>query len=284
MDKIQFVQGMYPEDIHLNGLQGAAEDADKRLAVAIAGQGIVAGFDVTIGGSVATASAGSGFDALGRAVHSDDPVVLDLSGITRPPAGQYKWVAIFAAFARNNYGDVYDDDNQRHDLYQDESVSLGMVEGATGSQDSAERPSVGNDILLADVLIDASTPFESLLPSLTRRQAIATILSLKQREAVVRLLVDEAAAKTVTFSALGLADGPYSVRTQIVGAAPFVRSLGVDTTATGVTLYLYHDAHPYHTPVLGAPKIKIGSARVGTFAVGGRASIPVDVFIRKEDM
>lgn len=284
MDKIQFVQGMYPDDTHLNGVQNAAEEADKRLALAVAGQGIVAGFDLSIAGAVATVSAGSGFDGLGRSVHSDDPVTLDLSTITRPSSGQYKWVAIYAAFARNNYGDVYDDNNQRHDLYQDESIVLGLVQGAAGSQSGAERPSVGTNILVADLLVDTATPLESIIPSLTRRSKIVTLLSLKSREAVARVSIDVAAAKTVTFASLGLPEGSYSVRTQLVGSAPFVRNLGVEVSGTGVTLYLYHDAFPYKVPVLGVPAIKVGAARVGTFKVGGRASVLVDLFIRKEDL
>jgi hypothetical protein len=284
VDKIQFVRGMFPDDTHLNGVQNAAEEADKRLALAVAGQGIVAGFDLSISGNIATVSPGLGFDGLGRAVHSNDPVALDLSTITRPSSGQYKWVTIYAAFSRKKYGDVYDDNNQRHDLYQDESVTLGLVQGAVGSQSGAERPSVGTNILVADLLVDAITPYASITPSLTRRSKIATLLSLKTRDSVARVSIDVAAAKTVTFSSLGLPDGSYSVRAQLVGSAPFVRNLGVEVSGTGVTLYLYHDAFPYSSPVLGAPVIKVGAARVGTFKVGGLASVQVDLFIRKEDL
>ena len=228
-------------------------------------------------------SPGSGFDALGRAVYRDSALAVDLSSIIRPSAGQYKWITIYVAFARNSYRDVYDDNNQRHDLYHDEDASAGVLEGAPGSQGGAVRPVVTDNIVVADMLIDAASPMDTFALSTTRRERVLSAVDLKNRWAVVRTAVNEATAKVIPFASLGIADGSYAVLAQL--ATPnvrFVRSIGVETTQTGITLYLYHDRYPYPMPVLGSPTVKIGSRAIGTFIVGDRESIEVDLFIYKE--
>lgn len=284
MDKIQFVQGMYPEDIHFNGLQDSVEAADKTIAAALAGKGVAYGFDLSITGDTAQVTPGLGFDETGRAVQSEDPVSISLTGVTRPAAGQYKWLALVASFARNSYGDVYDDNNQRHDLYNDESMILELVQGASGSLEGVVRPDAGSSIIIADILVDSATPFDELVPDYTRRGRIVSLLDLLERETVKRIAVDTVGSKVLTFASLGIADGVYSVKAQLIGARPFVRNIGVESTETAVTVHLYHDSYPYKTPVLGAPKIKVGTNPVGEFVVGGRESVPVDLFIRKEEI
>lgn len=285
MDRINFVDGFFPGEVHFNGLQDAVEGSDQRLTAAVAGKGIVAGFDLSIAGNTVTISPGTAFDGLGRSVHSDDPITVDLSGVTRPASGQYKWVSVYVAFARNNYGDVYDDNNQRHDLYRDESAAGGLAEGAEGSQSSAARPSVGDNVLVGEILVDATSAFDVFTPSLTRRESVLSAVNLKNRMVVARVSIDEAADKVVTFSELGLVDGSYSVLAQLVGTNNrFVRSLAAEVTATDITLRLYHDNYPYHEPILGAPAIKVGAKKVGEFVVGDRESIAVDLFIRKEEL
>jgi hypothetical protein len=284
MDKIQFVQGMYPEDIHFNGLQDSVEKADKTIAAALAGKGVAYGFALSITGDTAQVSPGLGFDETGRAVQSEDPVTVSLADIARPAAGQYKWLALVASFARNSYGDVYDDNNQRHDLYNDESMVLELVPGASGSLEGAVRPDEGDSIIIADILVDSATPFEELVPDYARRGRIVSLLDLLDREAVKRIAVDADGVKELSFASLGLADGTYSVKAQLIGSWPFVRSLGVESIETAVKVYLYNDSYPYKTPVLGAPKIKVGTSPIGEFAVGGRESVPVDLFIRKEEI
>lgn len=284
MDKIQFVQGMYPEDIHFNGLQDSVEAADKTIVAALAGKGVAYGFALSITGDTAQVTPGLGFDETGRAVQSEDPVSISLTGVTRPAAGQYTWVALVASFARNSYGDVYDDNNQCHDLYNDESMILELVQGVSGSQEGAVRPDEGSSIIIADILVDAATPFEELVPDYVRRGRIASLLDLLDREVVKRIAVDADGVKELSFASLGIAGGKYSVKAQLIGSWPFVRSLGVENTEAAVKVYLYHDSYPYKTPVLGAPKIKVGTNPVGEFAVGSRESVPVDLFIRKEEI
>ena len=285
MDRINFVDGFFPGEVHFNGLQNAIEGSDQRLTAAVAGKGIVAGFDLSIAGSTATISPGTAFDGLGRSVHSADPITVDLSVVTRPAAGHYKWASVYVAFARNNYGDVYDDNNQRHDLYRDESAAGGLAEGSEGSQSSAVRPSVGDNVLVGEILSDATSTFDVFTPSLTRRESVLSAIDLKNRMVVARVAINEAADKVVTFSELNLADGSYSVLAQLVGGNNrFIRSLAAEVTPSDITLRLYHDNYPYNEPILGAPAIKVGAKKVGEFVVGDRESIAVDLFIRKEEL
>lgn len=101
------------------------------------------------------------------------------------------------------------------------------------------------------------------------------IQPLLERETVKRIAVDTVGPKVLTFASLGIADGAYSVNAQLIGRhRPFVRNIAVESSETAVTVYLYHDSYPYETPVLGAPKIKVGTNPVGEFTVGGRGLYP----------
>lgn len=285
MDRINFVDGFFPSQVHFNGLQDAIEGADRRLARSVVGKGIITGFDVSIDGETVTVSPGLAFDADGRTVRSDDPLTVDLSAVQRPGSGQFRWVALYVAFARNNYGDVYDDNNQRHDLYRDEIAVGGYVTGGAGSAEGASRPSVGSHVLVADILIDSGSAMDSFPVNSGRRITIPSLVGLLGRTVVRRVYIDGDSQKVILFSELGLSDGNYSVQAQLAGDnTRFIRSHAVQVTQSGITVRLYHDSHPYGVPVLGSPIIKVGTKTIGDFIIGDRENISVDLFIRKEDM
>lgn len=178
--KTNFVQGMYPEHIHFNMIQESTESADKRIAKAVAGKGIVFGFNFSIGNDIAYITEGEAFDGLGRQVHhSGDDIEIDLSGITRPTTGNWKWVSFYVSFITYASGDVYDDSNVRHDLYHEETVSAHFIEGEEGTEEEAGRPDIGDNVLVAEILIDSSASFASFTPSLSRRASIVPASSLK---------------------------------------------------------------------------------------------------------
>ncbi|MBN2536370.1 MAG: hypothetical protein JXB88_26035 [Spirochaetales bacterium] len=191
----------------------------------------------------------------------------------------------YTAFSRNVHGDVYDDENQRHDLYYDESITAGFVEGEESTQAEAVKPVVENNIIIADILIDSSTSFESFTPSYERREIIPTIIDLKNRLIITQINITETSEVIIPFTSMGLPNGSYSVYCQLVGSnTAFIRNLAIETTGENITLRLYHDSVPYSLPVLGAPPLKIGGKKVGEFIIGNRDTITVNLFIRKEDL
>ena len=91
---------MLVADTAFNNIQDAIEKHMEQLVREGIGTGIFTGFDPEIDGDVLTLSLGSAWDPQGRSLHRGTSLTLDLTTITRPPAGQVKWVSFCIEFAR----------------------------------------------------------------------------------------------------------------------------------------------------------------------------------------
>ncbi len=156
MDRINFVQGMYPEAAHFNSTQDEIEKLQNRVVIAFKGDGIVSGFTIRLDALEVTVSPGWGFDKEGQVIQTDTSIKHDLSSIQLPASGSYKWVSLVARFTRKASGDVYDDNNDRHDLFLHESMILTVIESEAGSKETIAKPDIDSGLLLADILVDAS--------------------------------------------------------------------------------------------------------------------------------
>lgn len=174
MQRLNWPQGFSPGKTHFDELQAAPEDAIKALARDTVGVGIAEGLALSIAGTTVTAASGSGWDSRGRRVAGTAPMKLDLSSsITRPAAGQFKWVSIYAQFMRVESGEVFDINNVKSTYYSDDSAKLVAVEGAAAAtRAAAVRPTVTGDVLLGDFLVDHDSPWTSFATDSTRTTRI----------------------------------------------------------------------------------------------------------------
>lgn len=174
MRTLTWPQGFFPGKEHFDELQAAPEDAIKTLAKDTVGIGIADGLALSIAGTTVTAASGSGWDSRGRRVAGTAPMTLDLSsGITRPDAGQFKWVSIYAQFMRVESGEVFNIDNVKSTYYSDDGAKLVAVEGAAAAtRAAAVRPTVTGDVLLGDFLVDHDSPWTSFATDSTRTTGI----------------------------------------------------------------------------------------------------------------
>ena len=95
-------------------------------------------------------------------------VSIDLAGVTRPASGQFRWVAITAAYSTTTVGGTLTElpSGTQHAAEVQDSIILALVEGVattTGDSDDAVRPTapVGT-ANLCDLLIDHDTAYGSL--------------------------------------------------------------------------------------------------------------------------
>ena len=181
MQKLNWPQGFFPEKKHFDELQAAPEDAINKLAKDTVGVGIADGLALSIAGATLTAATGSGWDSRGRRVAGTAPMKLDLSsGITRPDAGRFKWVSIYAQFIRVESGEVLDINNVKSTYYSDDGAKLVAVEGAAAAtRAAAVRPTVTGDVLLGDFLIDHDSPWTSFATDSTRTTRITANAQVK---------------------------------------------------------------------------------------------------------
>ena len=95
-------------------------------------------------------------------------VSIDLAGVTRPASGQFRWVAITAAYSTTTVGGTLTElpSGTQHAAEVQDSIILALVEGVattTGDSDDAVRPTapVGT-ANLCDLLFDHDTAYGSL--------------------------------------------------------------------------------------------------------------------------
>ena len=170
MDRVNYVLGQVPPSADMNTAQEGAETAIDRLAKAVLASEVVDGLDLDL--AAGTISAGRGYDAEGRHIGLSAALAVDLSTVTRPGAGMVRWVSVALRWVREGSDDVYDRNNVRHDRYQLESAQAVLTAGAEAADAaSAARPDFGDDLLIADVLLDESTALDALDVDLTRRTA-----------------------------------------------------------------------------------------------------------------
>ncbi|GHU65106.1 hypothetical protein FACS189447_03460 [Spirochaetia bacterium] len=108
---------------------------------------------------------------------------------------------------------------------------------------------------------------------------------IRNMERTYPITISASGVKEIPFTELGLQNGDTgSFKAQLIGDNPFVRNIGVTTDAekTKVLIYVYFDKHPYDLPVLGAPVVKLGQKKLGTFLLGESDPIYINLFVRKE--
>ena len=181
MQRLNWPQGFFPEKKHFDELQAAPEAAINKLAKDTVGVGIADGLALSIAGATVTAASGSGWDSRGRRVAVTAPMTLDLSsGITRPAAGRFKWVSIYAQFMRVESGEVFDINNVKSTYYSDDGAKLVAVEGAAAAtRAAAVRPTVTGDVLLGDFLVDHDSSWGSFATDATRTTRITANAKVK---------------------------------------------------------------------------------------------------------
>ena len=104
-------------------------------------------------------------------------VSIDLAGVTRPASGQFRWVAITAAYSTTTVGGTLTElpSGTQHAAEVQDSIILALVEGVattTGDSDDAVRPTapVGT-ANLCDLLIDHDTALRLAAGSQHQRHA-----------------------------------------------------------------------------------------------------------------
>lgn len=275
MDKTNFVNGMIPDDSHFNDLQENVEQADRQLVASCIGRGILSGFTLSFTDQTATLSPGSGFDDQGRALKTAEPLTLDLSNISRPEEGAFKWLVFVVTFTRTDEGNVFDDYNDEHPLYRREACAFSVIEGVEGS-----RPDPLEGLIVGELCLDDLTAYQELTPDYSRRPSLHSLQKWQGRE-IVLLLQITASPFDFSFADFGLTPGKYCGWCQLKGGnTRFALSPALELRETGGTLYLYHMNRG--TSETGPPPFKIGPSTIGGFVVGGRETMTLDLFLRKE--
>ena len=285
MRKLNWPIGFFPGKKHFDELQAAPEEAINKLAADTVGVGIAEGFALSIAGSTLTAAPGSGWDSRGRRVDGETPLTLDLSsGITRPAAGQFKWVSIYAQFMRVESGEVTDINNVTSTYYSDDGARLIAVEGvAAATRVAAVRPRLTGDVLLGDFLVDHDAAWDSLSADLMRRTILENLLTLTTRTTRHRKSVTETGPAVFTYSGLGLDAATYAARVELVGTnTRYVRHAAIVAGAMSMTVYLYSDDP--NGIVQGPPLGRWGDGGHWEDAsiYGDREKIEIDLWVTKE--
>ena len=182
MDKVNFVTGFMPDKPDFDRLQNSLEGGLENVAGAVAGKGIKTGFDVTIVGSTASASAGVGFDGLGRILIKKTPIAVDLGTLTRPARGQYRWVTIVLKYKVTERGQVLDISNHPQPANYLDDAELEIIDSATdGSASSISKPAVTDyQVPLLDIRLDETSPWGNLVTDSSRKPGLIPTGELKK--------------------------------------------------------------------------------------------------------
>ncbi len=138
MNKVNWIDGRYTTPNDFNAMQtepeAHIEALGRRLPAYV--DGCVpagAGAGVTIGSGVAWDAAGR------RIVIPAGGAAVDMTGIDRPAANQYRWLTWFAAYRRISRGTMRDKMGVDQPAYFDDGFSLGVRAGAAFAETSIAR-------------------------------------------------------------------------------------------------------------------------------------------------
>lgn len=138
MNKVNWIDGRYTTPNDFNAMQtepeAHIEALGRRLPADVDGcvpAGAAAG--VTIGAGVAWDAAGR------RIVIPVGGAAVDMTGIDRPAANQYRWLTWFAAYQRISRGTMRDKMGGDQPAYLDDGFSLGVRAGAAFAETSIDR-------------------------------------------------------------------------------------------------------------------------------------------------
>ena len=182
MNKVNFVTGFRPDKPDFDMLQDSLEDGLENVAAAVAGKGIKTGYDITITGTTASASAGIGFDGLGRILIKTDPITADLGTLPRPAAGLYRWVTLALRYKVTEEGQVLDINNQASPAQYLDDVEIEIID--TEADDIAAniiKPALTDyQVPLLDIRIDETSAWEDLVSDAIRKLALISISEMKE--------------------------------------------------------------------------------------------------------
>ena len=171
MDKPTYVNGPSADAETVADFRDAAA-SDLDSVRAFAAEGCVSGLIPDL--SASTVGAGEVIVGGNRA-RAREAVDIDLAGVTRPASGEYRWVAITAAYTTETAGGTLTElpSGTQYAAEVQDSIILALVEGdvtTTGDSDDAVRPvaPVGT-VNLCDILFDNATAIGSLTVSDERR-------------------------------------------------------------------------------------------------------------------
>ena len=177
MNKVNFVTGFQPDKPDFDMLQDSLEDGLENVAAAVAGKGIKNGYDITIAGSIASASAGTGFDGLGRILIKTDVITADLGTLARPAAGLYRWVTLALKYKVTEQGQVLDINNQANPAQYLDDVEIEIID--TENDDTAAnitKPALTDyQVPLLDIRIDETSAWEDLVTESLRKITLMSI-------------------------------------------------------------------------------------------------------------
>ena len=164
MDKPTYVNGPSADAETVADFRDAAA-SDLDSVRAFAAEGCISGLIPDL--SASTVGVGEVIVGGNRA-RARAAVSIDLAGVTRPASGQFRWVAITAAYSTTTVGGTLTElpSGTQHAAEVQDSIILALVEGVattTGDSDDAVRPTapVGT-ANLCDLLIDHDTAYGSL--------------------------------------------------------------------------------------------------------------------------
>ena len=170
MNRRNFVYNYIMKKSDFDNLQGDVEDGINDLANTLTGKGIVKGLGVTISGSIATVAAGIAFDGDGKQIKLTSSTEVDMSGVSRPGTGQFKWVTLILKHKVANEGTVTDGHNKVWPIRLLDSYETELLEGAVGTENGAAKPTVSaSQVPLVDIKVDESTSWTSLTTESDRR-------------------------------------------------------------------------------------------------------------------
>lgn len=174
MDRTNFVDGPILPASWLNRLQDKAERALEDQSKALLAGEIVAGLDLTVAASTATISAGLAYDHQGRPIPAAQALTLSLADLDRTTSTNWLWAAVWVRATVHRSGSVHDLDNVAHDLYLDDAAEAGIDLGASAAtkQTAVRPPLAAGKVLVADLAVDAATPWADLAIDLSRRTAL----------------------------------------------------------------------------------------------------------------
>ena len=163
MDRKTFWYGqMVDADSASRGINLAFDDVENAINCLVTDfgrDGIISGFVITEQAApdmTVLLPPGIGFDHDGQNINDTGSNTVDLSGVSLPSAGNYKWVTIFLEHVRVQTIPWTDDSGVAGFWKNDNALSTRFVVGAEGgpTPGDAPKPSLHpNDVLAADVLM-----------------------------------------------------------------------------------------------------------------------------------
>jgi len=177
MNKINFKTGYVPAAADFNGLQNNMEFLLETIVSTILGGGCILHeflcFDID---NKIYVGPGIGFD-YGRIISHQYMVEYDIGQITKPAAGNIKWIAVCFEYFRESSGEMVSDLGITQDLHDNENCRLKLIEGPEGV--APLRPGTTGYLLLGDLrLVHDYGPGHQGAMDFSRRKDVRQMINL----------------------------------------------------------------------------------------------------------